>query len=99
MPDSTPTVTVPIPAKPASQSKTLRFNNLVMWIGGLAAFVPDILSFVLSLLGDPTVASAVNDAVPMKYRAAFAAILVIIGQRNKQLRRQTTQPIEKDAAT
>lgn len=99
MPDlSNATVTVQIPAKPASQSRTLRFNNVVMWIGTLAAFVPDVLGYALTLLGDPSIASAVSGAVPMKYRAAFGIIMVIVAQRNKSLRYQTTQPIASEPA-
>lgn len=79
--------------KPASQSRTLRFNNLAMWLTGVVAALPTLLSYAIDLLGDPTISKAVSDLIPAQYRALIFAVVFVIAQRNRVLRYQTTQPI------
>jgi hypothetical protein len=82
-------------AKPAAQSRTLRFNRLVTWGTGVAAVLPDIVGFVLDLLGDPNVAKSVSEFIPGRSRALLFAIVAAVALRNRSLRYQTTQPITK----
>lgn len=82
--------TAPIPA---SASRTLRFNRLATIWAGVIAFAPTVVSFVFELLGDPTIAAAVADAIPGKYRALLAVVIAFLAQRNRTLRYQTVAPI------
>lgn len=83
-------------SKPASASRTLRFNRLAMVWTGFLAFLPNILVDLFpALISDPAVAKAVTDFVPAPYRALIFAIVFAITQRNRQLRYQTSQPITK----
>jgi hypothetical protein len=59
--------------KPARESRTLRFNAVVSGVVTALAALPTLLSYVLELLGDPSIAAAVSDAVPARYRALIAA--------------------------
>jgi uncharacterized membrane protein len=86
--------------KPARESRTLRFNAVVSGVVTALAALPTLLSYVLELLGDPSIAAAVSDAVPARYRALIAAVVLIVAQRNRALRMQTSAPIaEKWLAT
>lgn len=98
MSNVTPISTSPV-AKPASESKTLRFNNLMMGVAAAVAALPSILGWVIDALGDPNIASMVNGMIPAKDRAVLALIMAGVAYRNKQLRYQTTQPIEKAPVT
>lgn len=80
-------------AKPARESRTLRFNRQVSWLVSALAALPTLASFVLEQLGDPAIAAAVADAVPGRYRAALAVIVLVVAQRNRALRLQTSTPI------
>lgn len=76
-------------SKPASESRTLRFNK---W--AIVAAVASAIPTVIELLGNQAVAAAVADLVPSQYRALFYAVLAVyIAQKNRSLRYDTTQPI------
>lgn len=77
--------------KPASESRTLRFNK---W--AIVAAVAGAIPTVIELLGDQAVAAAVADLFPSPYRSLFYAVLAVyIAQKNRSLRYETTQPIEQ----
>jgi hypothetical protein len=83
-------------SKTARQSRTLRFNAKVSWLVTAAAALPSILSYAIELMGDPVIAAAVADVVPLKYRSLLALVVLIVAQRNRALRKQTTVPIVEE---
>lgn len=82
--------------KPASESTTIRTSNWITGTTAVLAFLPDALAFLIGLIGDPVVASAVQEFVPLKYRALFGVLIVAISEHYRQLRYRTTQPVAKE---
>jgi uncharacterized membrane protein (DUF485 family) len=80
--------------KPASASRTLKFNNLATIVSAVAAAIPTLLSYALALLGDPQIADAVSNLVPLRYRALFVLVVLYIARANVRLRMSTAVPIE-----
>src|SRR3990167_7028467 len=84
-------------AKPASQSRTLRFNRLVTWVAGIFFALPDLVAAaLLQLLFDPDISTTVANIIPMKYRALIFVVVAAVAQRNRRLRYETSQPIVKE---
>lgn len=79
--------------KPARESRTLRFNAIVSWLAAAFAALPSLLSWLIGLMGDPVIAAAVADAIPARYRGIIALVVLIVAQRNRSLRMQTSTPI------
>jgi len=79
--------------KPVRESRVLRFSDLLTWLFGALMAIPSLISYACDLLGDPQIAAAVSDAIPAKYRAALAIIVIVVAQRYKALRMTTSAPI------
>lgn len=96
MPDPAPPIkptTLTVTPIPASESKTLRFTWWISLCTTVGAVAPSLIALLFDLLGDPTISEAVSNAIPLKYRATFGALIVILAQRYGQLRKQTNAPI------
>jgi hypothetical protein len=79
--------------KPASQSRTLRFNRLAAVVATVAAAAPSVLGAIIDALGDPQIAALVSGAIPGKYRALVLAVVAFLAKKNWSLRMETTTAI------
>lgn len=80
--------------KPAAHSKTLKFNRWAAIATAAVMYAPTAVSFVVGFLGDPQIAAAVANMIPVQYRTLFVLLVTYMAHKNTKLRYQTTTAIE-----